>query len=402
MRRLGILAAWVAMLVAGCGTVQRAPDFALAAASQSLAPAEEPRLDPYESAAMKRYAEAVANRANMEGRAPRILALSGGGANGAYGAGVLIGWTDNGRPEFDVVTGVSTGALAAPFAFLGPDWDEQLRAAYVNAEVESILSWRTFAAFFLPGAFSSRTLEALVEENVTPELLRRIAAEHRQGRRLYVGTTDLDRGRGVIWDMGAIAQNDDENALRLFREVLLASASIPGVFPPVLITAMEDDGRLAQSLHVDGAVNAAFIGVPEGLIGRQTPLPEWRGAELYVIVNGRVVLNTQATRGSLLAIAMRAIDVFSNASLRASLQNQAAFARSHGAALYVAAIPDAVESSSLGFDQDAMQQLLDLGVRRARAGEVFTAIEGPVTELAVPAPTDETESPLLTDGAPER
>ena len=168
--------------------------------------------------------------------APRnVLVLSGGGMDGAYTAGVLKGWTESGtRPPFDVVTGISTGALLAPYAFLGPQYDAESEQLYTSMHRDSIFRPRLLV---LDSIVSSEPLQQQIAARATPEILRRIAEVHRQGRRLYVGTTNLDTKRLVVWDMGAIAARDSAESKALFQKVLLASCSIPGLLPPVAITA---------------------------------------------------------------------------------------------------------------------------------------------------------------------
>src|SRR5262245_9884363 len=165
-----------------------------------------------------------------------FLAVSGGSDNGAFGAGLLNGWTAAGdRPQFKVVTGVSTGALIAPLAFLGPDYDDELKRAYTTISKKNIYEERgVLAALFDDGLADSRPFLDLVSSYVTPEVLSRIAEEYGKGRLLLVGTTDLDARQPVIWNMTAIAASGDPGALDLFRKVLVASASVPGLFPPVM------------------------------------------------------------------------------------------------------------------------------------------------------------------------
>ena len=199
------------------------------------------------------------------------LALSGGGADGAFGAGVMIGWTAAGnRPEFAVVSGVSIGALIAPYAFLGPSYDAQLRENFANITAADVFEDRITGESLL----DSWPLKRLIEKRMTPELLQAIAAEHRSGRRLLVGTTNMDAGRRVIWNMGAIAAQGDEKALRLFRDILLASSSIPGFFQPVAIE-VEANGKTFQEMHLDGTVTAPFFVAPESTLWRK-PVPGCR------------------------------------------------------------------------------------------------------------------------------
>jgi hypothetical protein len=205
-----------------------------------------------------------------------ILALSGGGAGGAYGAGVLTGLTLAGsRPRFEVVTGVSTGALIAPFAFLGPEWDEKLREAYGGGATGNLLQSRGVAALWDVGVFDGKPLRELVERFVTDELVAAVAKESASGRLLIVATTNLDREETVIWDMGAIAMQGGPAARDLFRNVLVASASVPGVFPPVMIQ-VEKDGQIYQEMHVDGGASTPFMTAEQG-----KPLAEAKGEIAY-------------------------------------------------------------------------------------------------------------------------
>ena len=290
---------------------------------------------------------------------------------------MLVGWTDQGdRPVFDVVTGVSTGALAAPFAFLGSDWDDELQHAYTSGGASNLLSWRSFAAFLYPSLFSNAPLRRLVDENVTPELLQAIAREHAAGRRLLVATTDLDSQDTVIWDMGLLATQGDENAITLFKQVLVASASIPGVFPPMLIAGLQPDNTVVLEMHVDGGVNTPFLAIPEPLLlWTRERQPGAGESALYVIVNGQLARNDASTPGRLTDILLRSYDSMSKASLRTHLSATTGFARRNGMALSVSAIPEGVEASSVDFDQATMTALFQLGQGRARSGQAWTRLD---------------------------
>lgn len=388
MRQIRIaLIASSLLILSACATVDRAPEMALHELERGLVATQDPRISPNDQARLDRIAKDFRSRLTRGDQRRSILALSGGGANGAYGAGMLVGWSQRGdRPGFDIVTGVSTGALAAPYAFLGSDWDDELAAAYSEGHTEGLLSWRSFAAFLSPGLFSPRTLEALVEEHVTPALLKEIAQANREGRRLLVATTNLDSGETVIWDVGLLAEAGDENALRLFRQVLLASASIPGVFPPVLIAGVTESGTVQQELHVDGGVNTPFLGVPEGMILSGETLPGWRGSELFIIVNGKLGLSQRQTRGSLPSVFAPSYQSMTQSLLRTSLAAQGAFARRNGMRISVAAIPQEVEASALDFDQDAMKALFEEGRRRAVSGNGWVPLDAEVVEP--PSPQD--------------
>lgn len=393
-----------AMMLAGCGTLAR-PEGPLRIASESLIRVNDPRIRSDDTQKIQALADEIASRLGRADGNESILALSGGGANGAYGAGVIVGWTQRGdRPKFDVVTGVSTGALAAPFAYLGSDWDDELREAYVGGGTNGLLSARTFAAFVAPSLFSSRVLRDLVDKNVTPELLRQIAIEHAKGRRLLVATTDLDTQETVIWDMGVLATQGDEDALKLFRDVLVASASIPGIFPPVLISGLTRDGQVVQDMHVDGGVNTPFLAIPEDLLLWTNPAPHRAKSALYVVVNGQVGRNNGVTPGRIDGILARTYDSMSKASLRLSLAATAAFAARNGMTVEMSAIPDNVTVSSLKFDTATMQALFELGQTRSVSGEAWAAVTpsgrpGPLVGVQN-APTDQIPDALATPPAP--
>jgi predicted acylesterase/phospholipase RssA len=198
-------------------------------------------------------AELAAMFAGIYGKPHSYLAISGGGANGAYGAGFLVGWTAAGtRPEFTMVTGVSTGALIAPFAYLGAEYDDELEALYTTMSTKDIAVMKGLLKGFFSDAMADTTpLRRLIETYVSDEVIAAIAVQHRRGRRLWIGTANLDVGRSVVWDLGAIAASGDPGRTRLIHDVLQASAAIPVAFPPVLIR-VEASGRTYDEMHVDG------------------------------------------------------------------------------------------------------------------------------------------------------
>ncbi len=195
-----------------------------------------------------------------------FLAISGGGENGAFGAGLLLGWTAAGtRPTFKAVTGISTGALTAPFAFLGPAYDTELREIYTQITPSDVLERRWVITGILSDALASnQPLYRTIQRYVTPELLRAIAQQYERGRLLLIGTTDLDAGRPIIWNIGKIAASGRPGAVGLIQKLLLASAAIPVAFPPVMID-VEADGRRYQVMNVDGGASAQVFVYPPGL-----------------------------------------------------------------------------------------------------------------------------------------
>lgn len=221
----------------------------------------------------------------------QILALSGGGPDGAFGAGVLTGWSERGtRPEFELVTGVSAGAIIAPFAFLGPEFDPQLKEIWTAYDKEQILSVEVLPGILGGDALADTApLRALIAKYVTADFLKRIAAEYRRGRVLTIGTTNLDAKRPVVWNMGEIAINGSPDAVQLFRDVILASASIPGLFPPVNIKVVVD-GKLYDELHVDGGVTRQIYVAPVNLpfSAFDALYPKRPDRTLYLIQNGKL------------------------------------------------------------------------------------------------------------------
>jgi predicted acylesterase/phospholipase RssA len=238
-----------------------------------------------------------------------FLAVSGGGEDGAFGAGLLTAWPN--RPRFDLVTGVSTGALTAPFAFLGPEWDAGLRRVYTEITFADVAERRgVLAALFDDAMTDSAPLFRTISREMDERMMAAIATEYQRGRLLFIGTTNLDTALPVIWNIGAIAASGHPRALDTIRRILLASASIPGAFPPVLFD-VELNGMRYQELHVDGgAVAQAFL-YPVALgeerranIAARRPVPPIRA---WVIRNGRLDMDWTQTDRRTLSITQRAI-----------------------------------------------------------------------------------------------
>ena len=242
------------------------------------------------------------------------LALSGGGSAGAFGAGILNGWTARGdRPKFKVVTGVSTGALISTFAFLGPDYDDELKEAYTTVDASGIYVVRNlFSILWSESATDNKPFREMIDKYLTEKVLDEVAAEYKKGRRLYILTTDLDRELPVVWDLGAIASSSSPRRLALYRQVVLASASIPAVFPPVLIDVTLD-GKTYDELHVDGGVFARSFFIGNALDLKKTVRdahPDWNKdavQRLYVIRNGRIDAQTRVTKRTLGSISGNSI-----------------------------------------------------------------------------------------------
>jgi hypothetical protein len=240
-----------------------------------------------------------------------FLALSGGGGDGAFGAGLLVGWSQSGtRPSFDIVTGVSTGALMAPFAFLGPSFDGRLRELYTTISTPEVLKSQVIPGLLGGESIAdSSPLAKHIAQHVDAHLLQAIAAEHENGRRLFVVTTNLDAERPVVWDMGAIAKVGTPKSVELFREVLLASASIPAVLPPVHIS-VHADGRKFEEMHVDGGATAQVYFLPP-----QAPLNYYKESQtipakrrLFVIRNAKIAPEWGPVESKTIPIAGRSLN----------------------------------------------------------------------------------------------
>jgi hypothetical protein len=294
------------------------------------------------------------------------LAISGGGSDGAYGAGVLTGWSESGlRPEFAVVTGVSIGALIAPFAFLGPRYDEVVHKNFTTIGAADIFEDRTTR----DSLFDYWPLKRVIEQRVTPALLSEIAAEHARGRRLFVATTNLDAGRRVVWNMGAIAARGEEG-LKLFRDVLLASSSIPGFFSPVPIE-VEANGKKFHELHSDGTLTAPFFVVPDTMLSpRGTTRPPF--GQLYIIVNSKLGPEFKMPDRNIPGILGRSIGVALTAALRAEVMLVYIGAQRHGITLRIAHVDPSFDHPSRGpFDGQYMQALYEVGVAAGKKGTAF-------------------------------
>ena len=237
-----------------------------------------------------------------------FLAVSGGGADGAFGAGLLVGWTETGtRPEFKMVTGVSTGALIAPFAFLGPSYDEKLKDVYTTISAKDIYVERDLLrAIFDDALLDTAPMFGLISRYVDKDVMAKIAREYEKGRLLLIATTNLDAQRPVIWNIGAIAASKYPEALDLIRKILLASAAIPAAFPPVMID-VQVEGKKYQEMHVDGgAIAQLFLYPPEvGSKILSTGIKRQRRA--YIIRNATVGADWSAMERNVLDIAGRAI-----------------------------------------------------------------------------------------------
>ncbi|WP_422229989.1 patatin-like phospholipase family protein [Methylorubrum rhodinum] len=298
------------------------------------------------------------------------LVLSGGGENGAFAAGLLAGWSERGdRPSFGVITGVSTGALIAPFAFVGPQADGALKQNYTEISAADV--------FEFGGTRDSLTdtwpLKERIERAVTPALLKAVAAEHARGRRLFIATTQVDSERPTLWDMGAIATlnaGGDARALKLFREIVLASTAVPGVFPPVLIPA-SSGGRSFEEMHDDGGAMGPFFLAPAAAVAGETRLI-LPASRIYLVVNNRLEPDFQMAGRSVLSVLGRTMSAAIKAQTRAALALTRSYAQRTGLDLQVALIDQRfTRTSERPFDRPYMQALFAHGQALGRDGTAF-------------------------------
>jgi hypothetical protein len=335
------------------------------------------QLPPNADAIVKeKWAQVRASRPERlaNGRRPVVnfLALSGGGSDGAFGAGLLAGWTASGkRPEFDLVTGVSTGALTAPFAFLGPKYDVALKDVFTQSTTKDIAIAEPVRGLLGGDSLASNApLAKVIAYYVNDEFLKEVATEHLKGRRLLIGTTNLDAERPVIWDMGAIATSGRPEALELFRTVLLSSAAIPAVFPPGFIKVAAD-GALYDEMHVDGGATREVFLVPTQFMASKTDarlgISPIRRA--YIIRNGHVAPEYKPVKAKTLSIAGRAVSSLIKSQGVGDLYELYLFAQRNNMDYNLAYIPaDFLDTSTQAFDQVYMTKLYHLGFGMAQAG----------------------------------
>lgn len=331
----------------------------------------------------------IAQAARRAGGRPIIetLALSGGGSDGAFGAGVMAGWTERGdRPEFEIVTGVSAGAIIAPFAFLGSKYDGDLQRIWTEYKANDVVT-----AQLLPGLFGGPALTdtgplaRLVAKYVDHAMLKEIATEYRRGRILMVLTTNLDAQRPVVWNMGEIALIGSDEALDLFRKVILASSAIPGAFPPVNIP-VEVNGKTFEEMHVDGGTTRELfvlpVQAPFKAFDALYPQPPIR--RVYIVKNGRLTPETEVVKGTTLSIASRAIATLIKSQNWSELYRIYRITKDGGADFNLMAVPKSFTQTTTEFyDPKYQKALYAEGVASGRAAAWLKAPPGqtPITPI---------------------
>ncbi len=312
------------------------------------------------------------------GEAHNYLAISGGGQRGAFGAGLLCGWTETGtRPEFTMVTGVSTGALIAPFAFLGPEYDYVIREIYTSYSTLDIVNPRSkLKTLFGDAATDSTPLREKLVKYIDADVMAAIAAEYKKGRVLDIVTTNLDAARPVAWNIGRIAASGSPDALQLIRDVMLASASIPAAFPPVMFD-VEANGKRYDELHVDGGATSVMYLYPIGLDwGKLSKHLEVKGKpNVFIIRNGIWRKHWESVERSTIPIALRSMDSLMGSAVLGDAYRIYLATQRDGINYNLAYIPESFnEESSEPFDKEYMTKLFNLGFQMAIDGYKWHAV----------------------------
>jgi hypothetical protein len=298
-----------------------------------------------------------------------LLAISGGAEDGAFGAGLLVGWSEAGtRPTFDLVTGVSSGALIAPFAFLGRERDNQLREIFTKYGRKDIFTYNVSGMLAGAALADDTPLSKLIEKYVDEAFVQEVARERRKGRILLIGTTNLDAQRPVLWDMGRIAMRNDREAITLFRKILLASATLPGIFAPVRIEVRVGEQNYDE-LHVDGGVTRQVFLAPSvfGLVPPDQKPGMLAKRRLYIIRNGKISPEWQSVDEKVLSVTQRSLSTLIKNQGIGDLYRIYAITKRDGIDFNLASIPaDFSSVSDEPFDERYMVALFDRGYQLAR------------------------------------
>jgi predicted acylesterase/phospholipase RssA len=329
----------------------------------------------------------LAGQPGASTRKADFLAISGGGGEGAYAAGFLTGWTRSGqRPHFEVVTGVSTGALAAPFAFLGPSYDGVLQEIYTQYSDNDLVVDRGVLGLLGSSRYDTAPLKGLLERYMTDGVLDAIAREYAKGRRLLVQTTNIDAQRPVIWDLSAIAASRQPERRDLIIRILLASTALPGLFPAVRIR-VDADGRTYDELHVDGGVTAQlFFAPPRTRFARfeQMAFGHARERTLYVIRNGKLSPDYKPTEERALPLATRSIMTLTKYQGLSDLRRLDRIARETNArVLFTSIPPDFTKAARSEFDREYMGELFQVGEQMGQLGRAWRSSPPPAPALAL-------------------
>jgi len=324
------------------------------------------RFESFSESDFQEYFPAIYNKPH------NYLAISGGGANGAYGAGILFGWSESGtRPEFTMVTGISTGALTAPFAFLGSEYDDELKAVYTTTTTKDVAKKRGLISAILSDSIAdTEPLKQLIAKYITTDVIEAIAAEHKQGRRLFIGTVNLDASRAVIWSLGSIALSNYPRKIELIHDILRASAAIPIAFPPVIIP-IEANGKPYDEMHVDGGTGSQVFVYPASIDWKiiTQKLKVQGKPKVFVMRNSFLDPDYQGIKREIFPIASRTIESLIRTQGIGDLYQIYALCERDGNDFNLAYIPSSFEEEPAeGFDPVYMTKLFDLGYHKGLKG----------------------------------
>lgn len=329
--------------------------------------------------ALKQYKSTMPEGHNIEDEEFNVLAISGGGSNGAFGTGLIDGWDASGtRPQFFLVTGISTGALVAPFAFLGGEYDAEIGRLFTSVTTEDIYKKKSFFGILrsLIGSSDSiadsEPLASLLAQNIDEEMLNDISKAHSEGRRLYVATTNFDARKLVVWNMGAIASSGHPKAPELFRSIILASCSMPVAFPAVYFD-VEAGGQTYDEMHVDGGVvtEVFFYGNILDLdeAAKNLGIKRQGNDRIFIIRNNQIGVRYEEVELDVLSIAGRALSSLTSTQGVGDLYRIYAVTQREGIEFNLASIPqDFVPNPKEAFDPVEMKRLYDLGYNMALNG----------------------------------
>jgi ribosomal protein L17 len=306
-----------------------------------------------------------------------VLAVSGAGANGAYGAGFLLGWSKEGsRPIFKIITGVSSGSIIALYTFAGKDYDGQLEKFFTTTSTKDVVKRKNiFSILFGDSIMSTAPLAKMISTIVDEKLIAKVAEEHKRGRRLFIGTVNLDAQEFVVWDMGAIACKGGSDSVKMFRKILMATTAIPLTFPPVFFKVTSETGEHYDEMHVDGATMRGLFFIDrltknmEGAAKLFGIDPSKYRPQIYVLSNSYMAPTRQQVKDSLTAISMRSLDTVVAAANSGDIYRLYAFAKRRGLDFNLAYIPDDFKPHPKDlFDMKEMNRMFRRGYDDAAAG----------------------------------
>lgn len=350
--------------------------------------------DKVVAARLEQYTKVYAGYYDQHHEYPPLsyLAISGGAYDGAFGAGLLSGWTEHGdRPDFALVTGVSTGALIAPFAFIGPKYDGELKTFFTKTRSDNIFAWSVWKVVAgLSGGLAvtdNSPLAKRIEQVITPQVLAEIAEQNKRGKQLLIGTTNVEAQRGVIWDIGKIASSGNPGALKLVHQIMLASASVPGLFKPVFIHVTAGGVRYDE-IHADGGITSQVFAYPmklnRSIVEGMKRLHLQR--DLYIVRNSKITPEYQAMQPGIFSLTARSVETLIKYQGLGDLYRLYVSTQRDGVGYHLATIPASFHSESKElFDPDYMGALFDVGYRMGGEPRAWAQNPPGVVYMDVPA-----------------